>query len=356
MNGKFLFILLTASALIFQGCAGNRQRADKDAEEGNTPAIESVSIPNQSVESESIGNANPGEVYGPSLPPQNETQPVQPTPPVEQAQSEQQQPAKPKLCVVLGPGFARGIAHAGVIEALIQNQIPIGCVVGVEMGAVVGSFYALNGSVNTMEWQLFKVNKENLFNFPLLSLGAKRSSGKDFHKFLHEIIGDRTIESLRVPFAAVATRPSGAQPIVFDAGNLNDALSASVAEPGIFNSWKMQDGRRLIGGGVSAPSPVEIARKLGATFVVAVSVLPDPGETAGQSDEIFEKAFVPILNLSHLEERGADIVIKPDLRDAAYDDFSQLGALVAAGRDKANELAAEIKARWEKSQQALEAN
>jgi NTE family protein len=341
---RYFFSLILIVSVLTIGCAGAR-RAPEANDGDDTHASESVSIPSQSVETESIPEMGPNEAYGPAAPTEtNPETPVQPPP-----------PAQPKLCLVLGPGFARAIAHAGVIEAFVKNQIPIHCIVGVEMGGVVGAFYALSGSVNTMQWQLFKLNKDNLFNFPMIQIGAKRSSGKEFHKFLHEIISDRTIDSLKVSFAAVATQPSGGQSVVFSSGNLSDALSASLALPGVYDPWKMPDGQRLIGGGVSAPLPVEIARKLGGTFIVAVSVVPDPGDPAGRSDEMFEKAFIPVLNLSKMQERGADIVIKPDLRDAAYDDFSQLGTLVSAGREKVNELATEIKSRWERSVQEHQA-
>lgn len=336
-----LTIVLALSVLITEGCSGMRRSSEADSD---TYSMETTPIDGDSVQSEPILNseASSSDIYGPEIPP------------AEDAQLEEQQPevkeSKPRLCLVLGPGFARGIAHAGVIEALVKNQIPIHCIVGVEMGAVVGAFYATTGSVNTMQWQLFKLNKDNLFNFPMITFGAKRSSGKEFHKFLKETVENLRVEQLKVKFAAVATQPAAAQPLLLSDGSVADALSASVALPGVFDPWKLQDGRKLLGGGVSSPAPVELARKLGGTFIVLVSVLPEPGEAAGHSDELFEKAFVPVLNLSHLQERGADVLIKPELHEAAYDDFSQLGVLVAAGREKTNELMEEIKSAWQRSQ------
>ena len=48
------------------------------------------------------------------------------------------------FALVLSGGGARGLSHAGVLRALIARGYVPSAIVGVSMGAVVGSTYALN--------------------------------------------------------------------------------------------------------------------------------------------------------------------------------------------------------------------
>ena len=60
------------------------------------------------------------------------------------------------VALVLGPGLARGYAHAGVLRTLHDNKIPVGAVLGVEMGALIGAIFATSRTINEFEWKLFK--------------------------------------------------------------------------------------------------------------------------------------------------------------------------------------------------------
>src|SRR5690242_15957189 len=63
-------------------------------------------------------------------------------------------PVRPKVCLVLSGGGARGAAHVGVIEAMEQLHIPIDCIVGTSMGAIVGGLYAAGMSAQDLELQM----------------------------------------------------------------------------------------------------------------------------------------------------------------------------------------------------------
>src|SRR5208283_2080354 len=73
-------------------------------------------------------------------------------------------PKRPKICLVLSGGGARGAAHVGVIKVLEEYRIPIDCIAGTSMGAVVGAAYASGMSVAEMEKFIGSISTEMLFN------------------------------------------------------------------------------------------------------------------------------------------------------------------------------------------------
>lgn len=331
--------LLTVS---LAACASAPRHSESDE-----PAVyDGVSIQEPKVEEQAIPDTyGPPEVMGPEAPPAQAESPQgeSVTPP-------EAPPAKlePKLCVVLGPGMARAIAHAAVLEAIKKADIPVHCVVGSEMGAVVGALYAhAKGSMNKLQWQLFKFNKENYFNFPMLSLREPKSSGKKLHDFLREILRDQRMEDLPIRFAATATEPVSGAVRNLEKGDLADALSSSLAMPGIFEPWRSDEGE-LVSGAVSSPAPVELARSLGGTFVVLVDVIDD-GSPKAAVGERFQKAFASVRNLVRLQKKEANFVLQVKAGALPYDDFSRQGEILAAGAAAAEGRMEALKSAWEKA-------
>ena len=82
--------------------------------------------------------------------------PVQST----QAQSTQAQSHRPRIGLVLAGGGAKGGAHVGVLKVLEEMHVPIDCIAGTSMGALVGGGYAsgipaheLETFVTTIDWK-----------------------------------------------------------------------------------------------------------------------------------------------------------------------------------------------------------
>ena len=67
-------------------------------------------------------------------------------------------------CLVLSGGAARGAAHAGVLEALEQLQVPVDCIVGTSMGAVIGGLYASGMTPAEIRSELLSADWPDLFN------------------------------------------------------------------------------------------------------------------------------------------------------------------------------------------------
>jgi len=180
----------------------------------------------------------------------------------------------PKIGLALASGGARGAAHVGVLKVLEREGIKVSAIAGTSIGAVVGGAYAAGASVERMEQEWLKTDlprvvKSFLPTFPRAGL----SSGGEFRKELHRLLGDIRIEELKVPFAAVATDISTGEAVVLKEGPLYEALRASASIPGIFHPVRW-NGRLLVDGGLVEPLPVRICRGLGADFVIGVDIVP----------------------------------------------------------------------------------
>ncbi|NUM89091.1 MAG: hypothetical protein HUU37_07805, partial [Bdellovibrionales bacterium] len=125
-----------------------------------------------------------------------------------------------------------------------------------------------------------------------------------------------------------------------------EALSASVALPGVFDPWRMKSGEEMTGGGVSLPAPIDVARGMGGSLVILVDVLRS-GDTEGSRHRFVDESFEDVEGRMEAQRSGADFTLRVSLRDVAYDNFSHQGAAVAAGRDAAEAEVEEIRKAWD---------
>ena len=176
-----------------------------------------------------------------------------------------------KIGLALGSGSARGFSHIGIIRVLVQEGIPVDCIAGTSIGAVVGAFYA---SATLQDYEVFLKSldwkKVTSLLDPLFPVSGLLG-GKRIEKFLASLLHDRTIEDFSLPFAAVAADVVTGEEVVLTQGNAVKAVRASMSLPGIFTPVFLQD-RFLVDGGVVSPVPVHAARMLGADVVIAVNL------------------------------------------------------------------------------------
>jgi len=172
--------------------------------------------------------------------------------------------------IALGSGAAKGWAHIGVIRALGQAGIRPQCVCGSSMGAVVGAAYAA-GVLDEFEAWGRRLEWRQMVGYFDLSFRGGLIRARRLFEFFEDVLRDRTIESLDLPFAAVATDLATGQEIWLREGNLLDALRATIALPGLITPVKWQ-GQWLVDGGLVNPVPVSLCRVLGAERVVAVDL------------------------------------------------------------------------------------
>ncbi len=179
--------------------------------------------------------------------------------------------AKALIGLALGGGAARGLAHIGVIEALIEAGLEPDIIAGTSIGAVAGGFYA-NGRLDVLHGFARDLTMRKLLRYLDVNLaGSSLVSGKRLEKTLASHIGDVQIEALPKKFVAIATELGTGQEVWLTKGSLAAALRASYALPGIFKPVRI-GGRWLMDGALVNPVPVTAARALGANFVIGVTL------------------------------------------------------------------------------------
>jgi NTE family protein len=177
----------------------------------------------------------------------------------------------PRVGLALGSGSARGLAHIGVLRALGEAGIAVAGIAGTSIGALMGAVYA-SGKLDQLEAAVRDLDWKAVASF--LDVVFPRSGlidGKRIAEFVRRHAHSAPIEELPVPFRAVATDLATGEEVVLAAGDLVEAVRASIAVPGILTPvrWK---GRILADGALTNPVPVSVARAMGAEIVIAVDL------------------------------------------------------------------------------------
>lgn len=175
------------------------------------------------------------------------------------------------VSLVLGAGGARGLAHIGAIEVLEEHGFRVVASAGTSMGALVAGIHAAGKLADYRDWvcTLQRGDVLRLLDFAFGHPGLIK--GERIVGALRELVGDRLIEDLPVPFTAVATDLVAQREIWINRGPLFDAVRASIAIPMIFTPHVL-GGRELVDGGLLAPVPIAAARQTLADLVIAVDV------------------------------------------------------------------------------------
>jgi len=174
-----------------------------------------------------------------------------------------------RVALVLSSGGARGVAHIGVIEGLLENGYEISSIAGSSMGAVVGAVYAAGKLNDFKEWviNLDRLDVIRLMDFTFSNQGFVR--GERVFNEMSSFMGELNIEDLPIPFAAVATDITNRREVVFKKGNLYQALRASAAIPSVMKPVSLE-GKQLVDGGVLNPIPIQhVVRQEGDLLVVS---------------------------------------------------------------------------------------
>jgi NTE family protein len=236
-----------------------------------------------------------------------------------------------RIGLALGGGFARGIAHAGVLKVLEQHRIPIHCVTGISAGSIVAAAYASGTAPEEIARVGCSMRFGDVGRWSLRRLGLFGS--QRMNHFLERLLKTDRFEAMRIPLAVLATDLSTGEPVPFTGtGRVFDPIRASCSYPGLFQPVRMH-GRLLVDGNMSVGVPAALARQLGATHVISVP-LPAvvPGALPDNIFQVLSRCF-QILQ-SRLEDgwrAETDLVIAPDVRGVSWNDFSSGARLVQAG-------------------------
>ena len=239
-------------------------------------------------------------------------------------------PVKLKIGLALGGGAAKGFAHIGVIKMLEASGIHPDVVAGPSAGSVVGALYASGMDPFQLQEQAFSLDASNIRDVRLFSGGLVQ--GRKLQDYVNQLVGQRPIEKLKLPFAAVATQLETGQRTVFVRGNTGQAVRASSSIPGVFEPTEIS-GKHYVDGGVVSPVPVDAARQLGADFVIAVDISTKPGggNPQGMVNIVGQSIAIMGQQLGAQELARADVVIRPNVSSIGATDFEQKNQAILEG-------------------------
>lgn len=271
----------------------------------------------------------------------------------------------PRIGLALGAGGARGLVHLGVIEGLKEHHIPIHLVTGSSIGAIIGAMYAATEDVDWMkqklramldsaefrqsgigwirpkdddgppsflDWAAQYVRNKVILNFTDNRAGIVKNDR--MRKLVRFLLPVQSFSELKIPFACAATDLNSGEAVILDHGDLVEAVTASACIPGYIMPVE-QDGRYLIDGAISSPIPGNLARDLGANFVIAISAAKSFLEPLVHSNIINILGRVSEITVNRLiEEQGAgwDIFLHPDTQNVHWTHFDLLDSMVSNGK------------------------
>jgi NTE family protein len=251
-------------------------------------------------------------------------------------------PSRPKVGLALGGGFARGIAHLGVLHELEQNHIPIDCIAGNSAGALAAIAFASGLPFEEVAKRAAALRFGVFGQWRFSWLGLASNQRLEFYP--KRFLNITTFEELRIPVAIAATDLISGEAVYFKEGPLGPALRASCAYPGLFQPVQYQ-GRTLVDGFVGATVPVEGVAHMGADIIVAVFLDSEAIVKPTNFTDVIGRSFTIIQRHADLAWRSrSDVVIEPLVREFAWDDFARTPQLIEAGAEAARKALPRIRA------------
>lgn len=281
-------------------------------------------------------------------------------------------PHRPKICLVLSGGGARGAAHVGVIEALEKLHIPIDCIAGTSMGAIVGGLYAAGMSSEELEWHMNQPPlQQDMANSPSRSRLSYQDKEDQLKYLLRVEFGyandrfflpqgivngdapgrilnvltlalqpDTDFDKLPIPFRAVATDITTGNMVVLDHGSLANSIHASLSVPGLYPPVPIGD-HLLVDGGLARNLPVDVAREMGADIVIAVNIATQLSKSSELTD-VFSVSLQVLKLYGNQNVRDSvatltshDLLLQPDLGTIGPTDFNRMGEAIRVGEQQA---------------------
>jgi len=287
---------------------------------------------------------------------------------------------RPRIGLVLSGGGAKGGAHVGVLKVLEEMRVPVDCIAGTSMGALVGAGYAagqpaadLESFISEIDWSSVVGGKGRRAMKPVeanrlatdtqseLKVGLKQgrlvtpaglvdtSSIDDLLRtFVAQARMVNVFDELPIPFRAVATDMVTGNMVVLDQGDLATAMRASMAIPGAFSPVPLK-GMVLADGGMVRNIPVDVARSMCADVVIVVNLVESPAlpENLVQATQLLSRSMAigiianEAIQLDSLGER--DVRIDVPMGDITTSDFERVPETIplgeAAARAAADRLA-----------------
>jgi NTE family protein len=246
------------------------------------------------------------------------------------------------LYLALSGGGAHAAAHAGVLRALDRERIPVRGIAGVSGGALVAAAWAGGADLDQLVDQASHLHPWMWVR----GWGGGLLSGSRLGALIDQFLPVPNFEGLRVPVVVLATDVDTADPVVFRAGDLRNAVRASCSFPGVFPPMIL-NGRRLYDGGITEVVPVRLAREMAGEAGIVAAVDVNSGTKWPSADSFVAVALRAGLTLLRGRTRGelagADIVIAPAMGESGWMRPAKIPSFYAAGNEALCEALPEIR-------------
>lgn len=285
--------------------------------------------------------------------------------------------SEPKVALVLSGGGARGIAHIALLEAIEEEGIPIDLIVGTSIGSMIGAMYSVGYTPDEIREVFFNLDIIGLFGEPVTEkssfidrafVGSRNPvfdigfSGSTIGK-TPAIIGDQRIlellgflfakvpapldfDQLPIPFRAISADIINGDEIIHDSGSLMRAVRSSISIPLIFAPFPLEDGRLVIDGGAVDNLPINVARALGADYVIASDLNAYANEDLHKAETlsgvVMQSLILVTQGSAFAQHPAADVVITPDLHDVTILDGFKLELIDQRGKAAVEESRSEL--------------
>ena len=279
-----------------------------------------------------------------------------------------------KVGLALGGGGVRGLAHIGIFKVLEKENIPIDLIVGTSMGSVIGGAYALCGQSSSVEQRVLELLKKEeiakleslagesrpeekkmiieglvtfvkellLWNLKGIKLGVV--DGREIKGMIHQLVEEADFSQSKIAFACVACDLKTGEETILKEGKMSEAIMASSSIPGVFPPMRLGE-KLLVDGCITSEVPIEVARKLGADFVIAINV--EEGifhdKFRHGMDVLFQSDEIRSHELVRLQLKLADFVIRPQVQDFSWAAFSKGAECIQEGEKAAEEALSRLK-------------
>ena len=245
-------------------------------------------------------------------------------------------PKKPVIGLALGGGAARGFAHIGVIKALEANGIKPDLVVGTSAGSVIAALYASGYRGTELNRIALSLDEASITDWALPFSGkfGGMIKGDALQSMVNRLVKNQSIESTKIPLGIVATDLKTGQGVLFQRGDMGQAVRASCSIPSIFQPTII-NGREYVDGGLVSPVPVRYASQMGADFIIAVNISTEPSsqDSSGTVGIILQTISIMGQSIDQFELERAQVVIRPALKGMRGTDFKSRSNAILAGEE-----------------------
>jgi NTE family protein len=248
----------------------------------------------------------------------------------------------PRIGLALGGGFARGVAHAGVLRVLDEAGIPLHCVTGVSAGSIVAAAYASGVRPDDIGRIGAAMRFCDIARWTICRMGFMRTERME--TFLKNLLKKYRFEEMQIPLGVVATDlQHGTMKSFRGDGDVLLPIRASCSYPGIFQPVPYE-GRLLVDGGVSVEVPAALARAMGATHVIAVYIPMQAAHVApGNMFEVVNRCFqIMQYHGQEVWRKHSDVVIEPAVAGHGWNAFESGQSMIEAGETAARAALPEI--------------